>query len=378
MPNESFASLTGVSRAAAAALEEMGITSPFPIQTQVIPLAASGADVLAQAPTGSGKTLAFGLAMISRCAGEHDATRRAAPGAPGRVRGLVLVPTRELAVQVCEDLAAPAQAHSLRVAAVYGGANMGRQAAACRRADIAVATPGRLLDLAQRGDIDLGSVEVLVLDEADRMLDMGFEPQVERIVRRVPEQRQTMLFSATLGGAVGALVRRYTHDAVTVTVDADRDSCDAVDHVFEPTSHAARVDTLVDVLDTDRDLALVFVRTKRGADRLTRKLRQRGVAAAAMHGGMTQSRRLRELGQFRDGECSTLVATDVVARGIDLDNITHVVNYDPPADADTYRHRIGRTGRAGRSGTGISLVADDQLQHMLSIADEVGLREQTA
>lgn len=369
MSQPSFANLPGVSRPVARSLAQRGFTAPFPIQEQVIPRASKGGDILAQAPTGSGKTLAFGIPLIERCGRGSKSNGRIV------TKALVLVPTRELAVQVCTELQAIAGGRGMRVTAVYGGASINTQAKACRRSDVVVATPGRLADLMQRGDAQLGDVEILVLDEADRMLDMGFAPQVDRIVREIPAARQTMLFSATLDGAVGKLVQRYTSTPDTIRIEAAVDESAEVDHIFEPTPHAKRVEALLRVLDTERDLAVVFVRTKRGADRLTRRLCSNNVRATALHGGMSQAQRLRELSRFRAGRCTTLVATDVFARGIDLDNITHVVNYDPPEDADTYRHRIGRTGRAGRAGTGVSLVSDDQWAHMLAIADAIGLRE---
>lgn len=363
-PAASFEDLSGISVAVIDVLARQGITVPFPIQHQVIPVAVGGRDVIAESPTGSGKTLAFGIPIVERI---PEGTR-----AP---RALILVPTRELAVQVSDDLRPLAATRSLNVTAVYGGASISQQSRDAGRAAIVVATPGRLDDLLRQRLVHLDQVSTLVLDEADRMLDMGFKPQVDAIVRFLTNPaRHTMLFSATLDQRVGELARRYTHDAATVRVTPDLSSISDIDHVFELTSHANRVDTLLSVLDTPRDLAVVFVRTKRGADRLTKRLRNSGASATAIHGGMTQPARLRELGRFRSGKVDTLVATDVFARGIDLDRITHVVNYDPPEDADTYMHRIGRTGRAGRQGTGVTLVAPDQEDFMLDLARSVGLR----
>ncbi len=377
MKKDNFKALEGVSDRVAKVLAGNGIIKPFPIQSEVIPLATQGGDILAQAPTGSGKTLAFGLPMIQRCATGTSKPDKVRGKAKKRrfpdVRGLVLVPTRELAVQVCNELSGPAAAHQLRITSVYGGASITRQIEEAKRADIVVATPGRLIDLMKRRSIDLRADEMLVLEEADRMLDMGFAPQVESIAQKIPATRQTMLFSATLDGAVQKLVDEYIKAPSIVRVEAPEGKASRIEHIFEATTHKEKVDTLIDVLDTDRELALVFVRTKHGADRLAKRLCERGVNASAMHGGMTQGQRLRELKKFRAGAYSTLVATDVFARGIDLDNITHVVNYDPPEDADTYRHRVGRTGRAGRAGTGISLVSDDQWRQMLKIAEIVGL-----
>jgi ATP-dependent RNA helicase DeaD/ATP-dependent RNA helicase RhlE len=366
MTQTSFAELSGMTTVATSTLAAAGITTPFPIQTQVIPAAISGRDVLAEAPTGSGKTLAFGIPLVLRAARSN--------GSKG-VRSLVLAPTRELALQICDDLDALARAHSVRIEAVYGGAGIGAQIAACKRVDILVATPGRLEDLLERRAVSLDTVETFVLDEADRMLDMGFAPPVARIAKQLPRKRQTMLFSATLSGAVEALVKQYTHDPVTVSVAPATTDGPGIDHYFETTTSGNRMSTLMDVLRQPRDLAVVFVRTKRGADRLNKNLRKRGVRSTAIHGGMTQNARIRELNAFKEGVHNTIVATDVFARGIDVDNITHVINYDPPGDADTYLHRAGRTGRAGRGGSATTLVTEEQLPEMLATAELIGLYE---
>ena len=365
--SQSFSAL-GVSAAVGQALADRGIVEPFPVQSLVLPDALAGRDVLAKAPTGSGKTLAFGVPIAERIA--------AGGGAP---RALVLVPTRELAVQVCGELRAVAAAKGLRVEAAYGGAPVGPQAKRVRTADVVVATPGRLHDLAERRLVSLAKLEMLVLDEADRMLDMGFRPQVERILRRIPAVRQTMLFSATLDGEVGELARAYTrnpsHFEATLPALAEDHSTGVVGHEFVPVTAADKLVRLVELLEADRELALVFVRTKRGADRLVHKLKQRGVAAAAMHGDMPQSARERALARFRAGTVTTLVATDVAARGLDLEAISHVVNYDPPEDHKGYVHRGGRTGRAGRSGQGITLVLPEQQADMSRVATMAGHRE---
>jgi ATP-dependent RNA helicase RhlE len=364
MSNESFRSL-GVRPEVVDALAARGITSPFPIQRLVLPDALAGADVLAKSPTGSGKTLAFGLAIVER-------TNRGgtAPAA------LVLVPTRELAVQVAEELRAPAKAAGLRTEAVYGGVPLGRQAKRATDAEILVATPGRLQDVAQRGLVSLGQVEILVLDEADRMLDMGFRPQVDAIVRRLPTARQTMFFSATLDGEVGELARTYTHDACRFELAPPEPDGEAqvVDHTFVPVTSADKLDVLVEHLADAEGLALVFVRTKRGADRLARRLSQRDVPAAAMHGDMAQPRREQTLERFRSGRVSTLVATELAARGLDLVEITNVINFDPPADDTSYLHRVGRTGRAGRGGAGVTLVLPEQQADVSRVAARVGRR----
>ena len=335
----------GVGASVVRALARRDILAPFPIQAMVIPDALAGRDVLARSRTGSGKTLAFGVPIAHRLS----------PDTKGPA-ALVLVPTRELATQVVEELRDVAAATGLRVAAVYGGVSIPAQGKAAAKAHILVATPGRMEDLANRRMVSLDGVRVLVLDEADRMLDMGFQPQVDRLVRRIPKRRQTMFFSATLDGEVGRLARAYTTDPVLHEVQAPRQTVDEADHWFIPVAPADRVDRLVELLEEESGRHLVFVRTKRGADRLARRLKQRGVRVAAMHGDMTQPARERTLARFEDGRIDTLVATDVAARGLDLDDITHVINYDPPEDDKSYVHRVGRTARAGRAGTGVTFV----------------------
>jgi len=366
MSNESFRSL-GVRPQIVDALAAREITSPFPIQRLVLRDALAGADVLVKSPTGSGKTLAFGLALAER-------TRRGGL----TPASLVLVPTRELAVQVAEELRAPAKAAGLRVEAVYGGVPLARQAKRAKSAEILVATPGRLQDIAERRLVSLAQVEILVLDEADRMLDMGFRPQVDAIVRRLPSDRQTMFFSATLDGEVGDIARAYTNDACRFDLAPPEPDGEAlvVDHAFVPVTSADKLDVLVEHLADAEGLALVFVRTKRGADRLARRLSQRHVPAAAMHGDMAQPRRERTLEQFRSGRVPTLVATELAARGLDLVEITNVINFDPPEDDTSYLHRVGRTGRAGRGGRGVTLVLPEQQSDVSRVAARVGRREE--
>jgi superfamily II DNA/RNA helicase len=363
--SQSFASL-GVSSEVVQALSARGICEPFRIQTLVVPAALAGRDVLGQAPTGSGKTLAFGLPLVECLSADDDA-----PAA------LVLCPTRELALQVTEELTLLGAPRGIRAAAAYGGAPVASQAKRLRGAQIVVATPGRLNDLVQRRLISLGAIRILVLDEADRMLDMGFLPQVERIIRVLPKRRQTMLFSATLSGDVGELARAYTTDPSRFEAELPSQHSDGeVEHRFVAVTAHDKVERLVGLLEADRGLALVFVRTKRGADRLAQKLRGHGVEAAAMHGDMTQGARERALERFRSGRVTTLVATDVAARGLDLEAISHVINYDPPEDGKGYVHRVGRTGRAGRSGQGITLVLPDQQADVSRVANLLGHREQ--
>ena len=363
--SQSFRAL-GVSAPVERELASRGITEAFPIQSLVLPDALAGLDVLAKAPTGSGKTLAFGLPIVERVSPEA-----AAPAA------LVLVPTRELALQVTDELSRIGAPKNLRVASVYGGAPLQAQAKRARGAHVLVATPGRLQDLFERRLVSLGTISILILDEADRMLDMGFRPQVEKIVRHLPADRQTMLFSATLDGEVGDLARSYTrnpsrYEAAPIRQHADK----AVDHTFVSVTAADKLERLLELLDADRGLALVFVRTKRGADRLAKKLKDRGVNAAAMHGDMTQGARERALERFRSGRATTLVATDVAARGLDLESISHVINFDPPEDDKGYVHRVGRTGRAGRSGRGSTLVLPDQKADVSRVAARLGHKEQ--
>ncbi|HEU5215771.1 MAG TPA: DEAD/DEAH box helicase [Gaiellaceae bacterium] len=347
-------------------LAARGIVEPFRIQALVVPDALAGRDVLGQAPTGSGKTLAFGLPIVERLSAETRAAE-----------ALVLVPTRELALQVTEELSQLGAPRGIRAAAAYGGAPVASQAKRLRGAHVVVATPGRLNDLIERRLVSLDAIRILVLDEADRMLDMGFRPQVERIVRVLPKRRQTMLFSATLDGEVGALARAYTTNPARFAADLpSQHSHGDVEHRFVAVTAADKVDQLVELLRSGDGVSLVFVRTKRGADRLAHKLRGRGVEAAAMHGDMTQGARERALERFRSGRVTTLVATDVAARGLDLESISHVINYDPPEDSKGYVHRVGRTGRAGRAGQGITLVLPDQQADVSRVANLLGHREQ--
>src|SRR5215216_1252145 len=362
LQSPTFADL-GVSPAVAGALAKRGITTPFAIQRLVLRDALAGRDVLAESPTGSGKTLAFMLPLLERL--RPDGPR---PGA------LVLAPTRELASQIVDEAREVAAARGISVAAVYGGVSIERQAKAARRAQLLVACPGRLLDLMQRGDVSLDRIRMLVLDEADRMMDMGFRPDLERIVSRTPASRQTLLFSATLAGAPGDLARSYTRNPRRHEHRPAARKSARVEHRFVKVLHEAKLETLVDQLDGDRGLALVFVRTKRGADRLVKRLGARGVKALALHGNKTQNQRERALAAFERWEVDTLVATDVAARGIDVADVTHVVNFDAPEDQDGYVHRTGRTGRAGRDGVAITFVLGEQAREVSVIAKRLGLQ----
>jgi superfamily II DNA/RNA helicase len=348
MTTRTFSEL-GVSEPSIRALAERHIDEPFPIQELVVADAIAGRDVLARSQTGSGKTLAFALPIVERLRPDE-----ATPAA------LVLVPTRELAQQVADESTDVAMAQGLRVGVAYGGTRVREQSKGIDRAHVIIATPGRLQDLAERGLVKLGTIKILVLDEADRMLDMGFQPQVDRIVRRLPAERQTMLFSATLDGAVGNLARAYTKDPVRHEVESMTETADGVAHRFIQVSAQGKVDALIELIERAEGLTLVFVRTKRGADRLVHKVKARGVKVAALHGDMSQAARQHALERFEDAKIDVLVATDVAARGLDLAGISHVVNYDPPQDDKGYVHRVGRTARAGATGMGITLVTAEQ------------------
>jgi ATP-dependent RNA helicase RhlE len=354
----------GVSDAISEALEARGIASPFQIQSLVIPEALRGGDVLAKSPTGSGKTLAFAIPIMER-------------DGHGKPYALILVPTRELCVQVTEEFVLIA-GKRLKVASVYGGVPLKAQADEAKNANVIVATPGRLQDLVDRRLVSLNDVEVLVLDEADRMLDMGFKPQVDKLVRRLGDDRQTMFFSATLDGEVGELARKYTHFAARFEgeLPADRRTGE-IDHRFVPVTPDNKVSTLVDLLKgEDRGLVLVFVRTKMGADRLVEKLLRQDVDAIAIHGDKGQAQRENALERFDAGKVRTLVATDVAARGLDVDDISHVVNFDPPEEPAVYTHRVGRTGRAGKGGIAITLVLPEQQADVSRVARLQGHVEQ--
>jgi len=340
-------------------LARLGYEQPTPIQALAIPTALTGTDLLARAQTGTGKTAAFGLPMIERIVAGRDGARPRLP------RGLVLVPTRELAAQVHRSLArygAPAQ---LRVTAVFGGVGMGAQIQSLKHgADIVVATPGRLIDHMQRRTIDLSAIEILTLDEADRMLDLGFLPALRRVIASLPRSRQTLLFSATLSDAVVRLSAEFTRDPAQVDVSDGQVVAPTVTHHL----HAVAVDQkramLTHVLTHGAaSQALVFCKTKRGSDRVGEHLTRAGIKAAVIHGNKSQGARTRALGDFKAGRVNVLVATDIAARGLDIAQLPLVINYDLPLVAEDYIHRVGRTGRAGRSGRAVSLVsaADSRL-----------------
>ena len=363
---QSFSEL-GVPTRIVGLLAERDINTPFPIQAHVLRDALAGRDILAKAPTGSGKTLSFAIPIVERL----DLGDR-------RPSTLVLVPTRELASQVALEIASIAPS-GVEVATVYGGVPIHAQAKRARNAHVVVATPGRLNDLLERKAITLDAVRILVLDEADRMLDMGFKPQVDRIVRRLPSSRQTMFFSATLDASVGELAHAYTSDpvrceAAPIVIEASEE----VEHRFVSVNAEDKVSTLAELLREERGVALVFVRTRRGAERLVKKLAFHQVDAVAFHGDLSQGQRERALKRFETGKASTLVATDVAARGLDLVDITHVINFDPPAEHSGYVHRVGRTGRAGRGGVGVTFVLPEQQADVSRVARLAGHTEQFA
>ena len=355
----------GVSADLVASLATRGITAPFPVQQLTIPDGLAGRDVCGKAKTGSGKTLAFGIPLVER-------TGKATPSRP---QGLVLVPTRELAVQVSEELAPLAEARDRTVLAIYGGADMDRQIKHLSRGvDIVVATPGRLIDMVDRKVIDLSGVVMVVLDEADRMADMGFLPQVEWVLRHVDRSRQTMLFSATLDGEVDHVVRVHMHDPVFHEVESTNVTVEDMHHRFLKVHQMDKVKvTAAIAAGTYR--CLVFVRTKRGADRLAEQLEKEGVGAMPIHGDLRQSQREKALNDFTSGKLHVLVATDVAARGIHVDEIDVVVHYDPPADHKSYLHRSGRTARAGTSGVVVTLTLWDQENEVLLLQKRCGIDE---
>ncbi|KAB7834872.1 DEAD/DEAH box helicase [Streptomyces mobaraensis] len=347
----SFAEL-GLSAEVLRVLGEQGVTKPFPIQAAVLPNVLAGRDVLGRGRTGSGKTLAFGLGMLARTAG-----RRAQSKEP---LALVLVPTRELAQQVGEALTPYAEALRLRLATVVGGVSIGRQAAALRDgAEIVVATPGRLHDLIERKDCRLGRVRITVLDEADQMCDMGFLPQVSEILDQVRPDGQRMLFSATLDRDVDELVRGYLRDAAVHSVDPSSSAVSAIEHHVFVVHGPDRYAVTTEIAARDGRV-LLFLDSKHGVDQLTRHLRASGVSAAALHSGKSQPQRTRTLAQFKNGQITALVATNVAARGLHVDDLDLVVNVDPATDPKDYLHRAGRTARAGRSGTVVTLVLSGQ------------------
>lgn len=352
------------------ALDDAGYERPTEIQAQTIPQALEGRDILGCAQTGTGKTAAFALPILDYISSELD---RAAPGKPF---ALVLAPTRELALQIGASFNTYARHLKIRTSVIFGGVNQYSQVQALQRGcEILVATPGRLLDLMQQGYVDLSRLEVFVLDEADHMLDLGFLPDLKRIVRTLPKERQSLFFSATLAPEISEFAKTLLYEPVIVTVAPEPKNVVKIQQHIELVERSDKPERLRDVLtNTNIRLALVFTQTKRSADQVERRLRQQGIRAAAIHGNKSQSNRQRTLEDFRSGRIHVLVATDVAARGIDIDDVTHVVNYDLPKDPANYVHRIGRTGRAGRTGTAITFYTSEQRSEMKTIVRLAGLQ----
>ena len=331
---------------------EMGFDRATPIQAGAIPIALAGRDLIGAAHTGSGKTAAFGIPILERLDPRH-----------GPVQALVLCPTRELAVQVHDEITRLAERHELRSVAVYGGDSMARQVEELRRgAHIVVATPGRLADHVQRRSINLDNVRIAVLDEADRMLDMGFAPDVERILRQCPAERQTLLFSATMPDWVKRLALRHMRNPESVAISDTPEIAEGVRQLYIQTSWSDKLEVVSRILDQpDVTLALIFVETKRTADILESQLRRRGYPVGVLHGDLTQKERDRAMQQFEASHTKYLIATNVAARGLDIDDISHVINYDVPMSPDEYLHRVGRTARAGRTGVAITLITPSEI-----------------
>ncbi len=363
-PARSFADL-GVSAALRDALAEAGIEAPFPIQELTIADALAGRDVCGKAKTGSGKTLAFGLPVLQRL-GRAEGTRP---------RALILVPTRELAQQVDDELSPLGATIGVRTAAVYGGTDLDRQAKRLARGvDVVIATPGRLIDLVERGFTSLGDLEIVVVDEADRMADMGFLPQVEWLLRHVDDDAQTLLFSATLDGGVSTLIARYQHDPVHHEVASETVTVDRMVHHFFAVHQMDKV-RVAAALANGVDRTLIFVHTKRGAERLVKDLREEGVDVGSIHGNLRQNERTRSLARFANGEQAVLVATNVAARGIHIDDIDLVVHYDPPENHKAYLHRSGRTARAGETGIAVTLVLWNQELEVRRLQKRLGIEQ---
>jgi len=363
MTTTQFADL-GVDQDLVDVLTERGITAPFEIQALTIPDGLAGRDVCGRAKTGSGKTLAFGIPLVQLLPKAR----------PGRPTGLALVPTRELAVQVARELEPLGATRGIRILAIYGGAPIEKQISALARGvEFVVATPGRMIDLIDRGELSVADVERVVIDEADRMADMGFMPQVEWILRRVDRNHQTLLFSATLDGMVGGLIKRYQNDPVMHEIAGREATVAEMEHRFLAVHEMDRVRVAVAIINSS-NRTLVFSRTKWGADKLTGKLIDEGVKAAAIHGNLRQSQREKALADFSNGRIQALVATDVAARGIHVDDVDVVIHYDPPSDAKTYLHRSGRTARAGESGVVVSLVLWNEELEVRKLLRRLGMK----
>jgi ATP-dependent RNA helicase DeaD len=340
------------------ALEDMGFEEPSPIQERTIPLLLQGRDVIGQAQTGTGKTAAFGAPIVER----HDLRLRG-------VQALVLTPTRELAIQVAEEVAKIGKYARLKTIAIYGGQSIDRQIRSLRYGvDVVIGTPGRILDHLGRGTLKLDQIRTFVLDEADEMLDMGFIEDIEEILKATPETRQTLLFSATFPDEIRRLAQRYMRTPEHVTVSPQHVTVPQIEQVFYEVKPAFKVEALCRIVDVENiERGICFCRTKKGVDELTEGLQTRGYLAEGIHGDMNQAQRNRVMGKFREGHIELLIATDVAARGLDIPDVTHVVNYDIPQDPEGYVHRIGRTGRAGKSGTAITLIGPREFLQLRQI-----------
>jgi len=344
--------MLGLTAPVRAAVDAMGFATATPIQAQAIPPALEGRDVIGQAHTGSGKTAAFGVPMVERLD----------PNGPA-FQGLVLCPTRELALQVYEELTRIGAPRGIRSVSIYGGESYRKQLDALKKQPhIVVATPGRLLDHCQRRAVRLDGVRIAVLDEADRMLDMGFAPDVERVLRQCPQQRQTLLFSATVPDWVRRLAQKYMQDPVSVSFSVRPEVAPNVRQLYLQTTWADKLDVLARVLDQpDVSMALIFVETKRNADILQVQLSRRGYGVAHLHGDLSQKDRDRAMAKFKESHVKYLIATNVASRGLDIDDISHVINYDVPLSPEEYLHRVGRTARAGRDGVAVTLITPSEI-----------------
>ncbi|GMA18469.1 DEAD/DEAH box helicase [Arsenicicoccus piscis] len=380
-PKPTFADF-GVHPDIVAALDDAGITHPFPIQAMTLPVALDGHDIIGQAKTGTGKTLGFGVPILQRVVSPTDAAFATLPHA-GKPQALAVAPTRELAVQVASDLKIAGRRRGVRVAEIYGGRAFEPQIEALQRGvEVVVGTPGRLLDLAKQRHLDLSHCSIVVLDEADEMLDLGFLPDVEAILARTAPQRQTMLFSATMPGPVVAMARRYmsrpTHIRAMHEEGSNAHTVAAIEQLVYRAHALDKVEMLARILQAkDRGLTIIFSRTKRTAAKVAEELTERGFAAGSLHGDLGQGAREQALRAFRNGHIDILVATDVAARGIDVENVTHVINYQCPEDEKTYVHRVGRTGRAGHTGIAVTLVDWDDLPRwsLINKALDLGIAE---
>lgn len=343
-------------------IDAKGFDTPTPIQVQAIPPALAGRDVMGQAQTGTGKTAAFGIPMLNKMS----------PG--GGLQGLVICPTRELAVQVTGEINSLGRGMNLRAVTVYGGQSIELQIRALlRKPELIVGTPGRLMDHMHRGNIDLSHLSYVVLDEADEMLDMGFLPDIEKIMEQCPTERQTFLFSATLDGNIQRLGARFMHDPDIILVESPELTVPLTEQYYYEVNPRHKIETVCRIMDVDQPpVSLIFCRTKKGADELSRTLNNRGYGADALHGDMSQRERDNVMERFRKGNICILVATDLAARGLDVDMVTHVFNFDIPEDPDSYVHRIGRTGRAGRDGIAITLVEPRQIRQLRVIEHHIG------